>query len=90
MPSYRHHEMGDLFVRLNVAFPEHIDPALIPHLEQALPPRRELQKFPPTIHLEEVDLGELDARQQKTASRQDNDMDDDEEGGEPRVQCANQ
>jgi len=90
MPSYRHHEPGDLFVRLNVAFPDHIDPAKIPLLEQALPPRKPLPTFPKNYHIEEVDLTDLDARQQKVAEKNADGMDEDEDGGEPRVQCANQ
>ncbi len=44
MPSYRHHEMGDLYVNLSVAFPETIDVNNIPLLEKALPPRKALPK----------------------------------------------
>ncbi|KAF8326097.1 uncharacterized protein EI90DRAFT_3071484 [Cantharellus anzutake] len=94
MPSYRHHEMGDLYVNLKVAFPEHIPPAAIPHLEAALPPRRPIQPTPKAKHIEEVELSDLDARQQKEQARRglNGDTDDgmDEDGGEPRVQCANQ
>jgi len=90
MPSYRHHEPGDLFVKFNVSFPDRIDPNLIPYLEQALPPRRPLQAFPKSIMLEEVDLSDMDAKQQRTAERQGDAMDDDDGDGEPRVQCANQ
>jgi len=89
MPSYRHHEPGDLFVRLQVAFPESIDTALIPQLEAALPPRKPVQTFPKNILLEEVELSALDARQQREQARHDDGMDEDEPG-EPRVQCANQ
>ncbi|KAG8996028.1 Type I HSP40 co-chaperone [Tulasnella sp. JGI-2019a] len=91
MPSHRHHEPGDLYVRLNVAFPDHVDPAVIPLFEQALPPRRPLPTLPKNIEVEEVHLTDLDARQQKTAQRAGDDMDEDEGGeGEPRVACANQ
>ncbi len=89
MPSHRHHEPGDLYIKLNVAFPDNMDPALIQHLEAALPPRRPLPTFPKTTILEEVDLSDMDARQQRTSQRQD-DMDEDDEDGQPRVACANQ
>jgi DnaJ family protein A protein 2 len=88
MPSQRHHEPGDLFVKFTVNFPEYIDPAAIPLLERALPPRTEIEKFPKNIHLEEVDLDEPDARS-KANAMSDESMDEDHEG-EPRVQCANQ
>lgn len=89
MPSQRHHEPGDLFLKLHVAFPEHIDPETIPLLEQALPPRKPLPKFEKSVLIEEVSMSDLDARQQREQARTDPDaMDEDE--GEPRVQCAQQ
>jgi DnaJ family protein A protein 2 len=87
MPSQRHHEPGDLYVRFTVLFPESIDPAVIPQLEAALPARPSLPKLAKSTLTEEVDLDEMDARQRKKAERVDA-MDEDE--GEPRVQCANQ
>lgn len=84
MPSYRHHEPGDLFVHFTVKFPEHIDAAAIPELERALPPRRPLDKFPKSYVVDEVELEEADTRQRQRAEP----MDEDEE--QPRVQCANQ
>jgi DnaJ family protein A protein 2 len=88
MPSYRHHDFGDLFVNLHVKFPDHIDPAVIPLLEQALPMREPLPKFPSSIVTEEVELQEMDARQKHNYSKGDA-MDEDEDG-QARVQCANQ
>jgi len=93
MPSQRHHELGDLYVRVKIAFPDFIAPEAIPHLEAALPPRRPPQPTPKATHIEEVDLSDLDARQQKEqAKREMNGGDEamDEDEGEPRVQCANQ
>ncbi|KAG9049420.1 Type I HSP40 co-chaperone [Tulasnella sp. UAMH 9824] len=91
MPSQRHHEMGDLFIRINVKFPDSIDPAAVEYLEKALPPRTPAQTFGANIMVEEVDMSDLDAKQQSRAKKQDGEeMDDDEEGGEPRVQCAQQ
>jgi len=45
MPSQRHHEPGDMYVKLNVRFPEAISAPSIPLLERALPPREPLEKF---------------------------------------------
>ncbi|OSD02739.1 hypothetical protein PYCCODRAFT_1444845 [Trametes coccinea BRFM310] len=87
MPSQRHHEPGDLFVRISVKFPDHIDPELIPLLEKVLPPRQPVEKFPPNLLLEEVTMDEVDQRQRERASGEDA-MDEDED--QPRVQCANQ
>ncbi|KAH7889816.1 hypothetical protein F5I97DRAFT_1847565 [Phlebopus sp. FC_14] len=88
MPSQRHHEPGDLYVKFTVKFPDSIDPSKISFLERALPPRNPLRTFPRNVHLEEVDLEEPDARSRANAMADDA-MDEDHEG-EPRVQCANQ
>ncbi|EPQ58749.1 hypothetical protein GLOTRDRAFT_35434, partial [Gloeophyllum trabeum ATCC 11539] len=88
MPSLRHHEYGDLFIKFSIVFPDHIDPSKIEFLEKALPPRKPLEKFPKNILLEEAELEEVDARRQESMSRGEDMMDEDE--GEPRVQCAQQ
>ena len=84
MPSLRHHEPGDLYVKLAVKFPEHIDPALIHHLEAVLPPRKPME----TIHgdVEEVVLAEPEHRRRPDLNEDSMDEDHDE----PRVQCGNQ
>jgi len=84
MPSQRHHEPGDMYVKVNVKFPESID---IPLLERALPPRQPLKKFDKNVQLEEVNVSEPDARSRR-AHEHDDRMDEDRD--EPRVQCANQ
>jgi len=53
MPSYRHHELGDLYLQINVNFPDTIPEAAFPLLEQALP-RREDHMYPGEGHVEEV------------------------------------
>jgi len=90
MPSQRHHEPGDLFIKLHVVFPDAIEPANLPLLERALPPRKPLPKFDRHTVMEEATLSDLDARQQKEQSRGDPDAMDEDEGGEPRMQCAQQ
>lgn len=91
MPSQRHHEPGDLIIKFSVKFPDSISPDVIPLLEQALPPREPIQKFGKSTLLEEVELVDANAQQQRRAAHADA-MDEDEDGpeGEPRVQCANQ
>lgn len=89
MPSYRHHEMGDLYIRLNVKFPETIDPAVIPKLEAALPPRQPIDTFAKKVHMEECVLEEPNDRQRRNAANGDEMDEDDEEGGRGAgVQCA--
>jgi hypothetical protein len=88
MPSYRHHELGDLYIRINVNFPSTIDPTVIPLLEQALPARNIVQKFNKKIHVDEVTLEEPNDRQKRSAASNGDEMDEDDEDGRPGVQCA--
>ena len=85
MPSQRHHEHGDLFVKLNVKFPDTIELAGISMLERALPPRKPIETFEKNVVLEEATLDDVDTHS-RTAREEA--MDEDHE--EPRVQCANQ
>ena len=86
MPSQRHHEPGDLYVKLRVKFPGSLDQSKVHLLESVLPPRNQVEKFPKSTILEEVELDTPDPRQRERAA--DDAMDEDE--GEPRVQCSNQ
>jgi len=88
MPSYRHHEPGDLYIKFHIKFPEQVDAATITKLEAALPPRNPVEKIPKNTVVDEVALLELDARQQREAQARGDAMDEDED--QPRVQCANQ
>lgn len=91
MPSQRHHEPGDLYVRVNIRFPEALSPESIPHLEAALPPRDPIKPTPKATSTDEVELTDLDARQQKEQQKRDRDGDEEmDEDEQPRVQCANQ
>lgn len=87
MPSQRHHEPGDMYVKLSVAFPDSISPEAIPFLEKALPPRKPLETFGKSTVLDEVQLDNAETRS-RGGMRDPDAMDEDE--GEPRVQCANQ
>ena len=89
MPSQRHHEPGDLYVKFSVKFPESLDPSVIPILEKALPPRKPMETFGKSTLLEEVHLSEPDTRRSGRIHDDDH-MDEDMPQGEPRVQCANQ
>ncbi|KAJ3801428.1 hypothetical protein GGU11DRAFT_769668 [Lentinula aff. detonsa] len=86
MPSHRHHEPGDMYVKLNVVFPDSIALENIQYLEKALPARTPPQTFPNNILIEEVSLQQTDTRSMPR-EYQDDAM---EEDPEPRVQCANQ
>jgi len=90
MPSQRHHEPGDLFIKMHVTFPERMDPEVIPFLEKALPPRKPVQKFDKHTLVEEVSLSDLDARQQREQARGDPDAMEEDDEARPGVQCAQQ
>jgi DnaJ family protein A protein 2 len=90
MPSQRHHELGDLYVRINVRFPDALSPEAIPFLERALPPRDPIKPTPKAALVEDVELLDLDARQQKEQARRAVSGDEMDEDEAPRVQCANQ
>lgn len=88
MPSQRHHEPGDLYVKVDVTFPESINPTAIPLLERALPPRKPLETFQKNIILEEATMEDVASRSGGDGLKDDA-MDEDPDH-EPRVQCANQ
>lgn len=91
MPSYRNHDMGDLILQINVTFPETLDPALLAPLESILPPRPALPTFPKGVHMDEhVDMVAADDRRVRSGGPKGDEMDEDEEGAGPQVQCANQ
>lgn len=87
MPSQRHHDYGDLYVKFTISWPDHIPVEHIPLLERALPPRKGVEAFSQDTIVDEVELENVDPRQRDRAQR-DEPMEEDE--GEPRVQCANQ
>jgi DnaJ family protein A protein 2 len=90
MPNQRHHDLGDLYIKFNVVFPDSLSPDVIPHLEKALPPRTPLPDVPKGYAIDEVDIEELDARQRRNVERRSDDAMDEDEEGQPRVQCQNQ
>jgi DnaJ homolog subfamily A member 2 len=88
MPSQRHHEPGDLYVKITIDFPESINHEAIPLLEKALPPRKPIEIFDKNLTIDEVEMDEVDSSSQARNPLRDDPMDED--GEEPRVQCANQ
>ncbi|ORY81974.1 chaperone protein dnaJ [Protomyces lactucae-debilis] len=93
MPSYRHHEMGNLYIRFAIGFPakDWTTPDKIALLEQVLPPRPKV-KLPKGAHSETCEMEEIDPMQEARAEgRANNGQEDDEDGeGGPGVQCAQQ
>ncbi|KAJ2722200.1 Type I HSP40 co-chaperone [Coemansia sp. Benny D115] len=95
MPSYRHHHMGNMFVKFNVKFPEAnwTSEENIKKLEDILPKRAPLPELPKDAVVEEVVLSALDLRHQRSMRDEDAAMDEDYEDAHqqgPGVQCAQQ
>jgi len=102
MPSYRHHDHGNLYIQFDVKFPEHLggedgtplSPEQIRALESVLPPRKVPESMPPPnamtddFTLESVDPAREQNRARGMASPDEDD--DDMHGGGERVQCASQ
>ena len=95
MPSYRHHDFGNLYVHFEVEFP---DKMAINHenlhlLDQVLPPRLQQHQPPQDGMVEDFDLEDVDPRQQARA-RGATGLDEEDEDGIPagaeRMQCASQ
>ncbi|KAJ8661292.1 chaperone DnaJ [Lichtheimia ornata] len=94
MPTYRHHDFGNLYVKFKIEFPpaNWTDNDTIKKLEGILPPRPSLPTFGDK-HLEEVSMQEADPKQAAKASfahPMDIDEEDEEGQGGPGVQCAQQ
>ena len=85
MPSVRHHVLGDLYIQLTVTFPESLPETAFAQLEAALPARKEAE-FPIDKEVDDVYLEEPDHAKQ--ARRDADAMDEDDEGQQGGVQCA--
>ncbi|KAF2808594.1 DnaJ-domain-containing protein [Mytilinidion resinicola] len=100
MPSYRHHDHGNLYIQFDVKFPEKItgpdDGPMTEEarqaLERILPPRKVDIQPPPDAMTEDFTLDSVDpTREQARARGMAMDDDDDEmHPGAERVQCASQ
>ncbi|KAF9164974.1 Type I HSP40 co-chaperone [Actinomortierella ambigua] len=93
MPTERHHDHGNLYIQFEIEFPAAgwTDPATIEKLRTILPVPQALPDIPKEKHIEEVSLTEMDPRQKARAEQgQQGYQDDDDEGGHPGVQCAQQ
>ena len=101
MPSYRHHDYGNLYIKFEINFPDPIwaqtaAPETLNALRAILPQPDPLQ-IPMNMHVDDAVLSAVDPMQQRRAemgtsgARANGAMDeDDEEGGPHGVQCASQ
>lgn len=99
MPSYRHHDFGNLYIHFNVKFPEHIagpDGASsmteeqIKALESVLPPRMQQPSPPVDAMVDDAELDDVDGAHEDARAHGAAGEDEDEEMGGERVQCASQ
>lgn len=106
MPSYRHHDYGNLYIQFDVKFPTRLGSeaedgtftglteAQIKALESVLPPRTTSDNGPPAdAMVEDFTLEEVDAAREGGRARGmagPEDDDDDMHPGAERVQCASQ
>lgn len=98
MPSYRHHDHGNLYIQFNVKFPEKgwtTDEASFEALRKLLPAPSLQTVPPPDAMTEPADLEDLDNPHQEKVfgGAGAGSMDEDDEDGHPgaeRVQCASQ
>jgi len=94
MPSYRHHDYGNLYIQFDVKFPDKTELQNLELLERVLPARRQQQVAPADSMVEDFDLEDVDPRQQARAHGAAGMGEDDDEDGIPpgaeRMQCASQ
>ena len=103
MPSYRHHDFGNLYIQFDVKFPEKLggpdgEPMSDQQrqaLESVLPPRAPQSVPPPDAMTEDYSLDSIEAgKEGNRAARAATGADDEDEemggAGAERVQCASQ
>jgi DnaJ family protein A protein 2 len=96
MPSPRHHDYGNMYIRFNVKFPEKNwtdDPTAFESLRKILPGPEVLAQPPAEAMTEPADLEDMDSHSQNRVFNSAGGMDEDDEDGHPggeRVQCASQ
>ena len=93
MPSFRHHDFGNLYIQFDVKFPAAEELQNVELLEQVLPPRPRQSQAPADAMTEDFDLEEVDPRGQARAQGAVGGDEDEEDGvphGAERMQCASQ
>lgn len=93
MPSFRHHDFGNLYIQFDVKFPDKTELRNVEQLEQVLPARPQQSQPPGDGMVEDYDLEDVDPRNQARAQGAAGMEDEDEDGipqGAERMQCASQ
>jgi len=93
MPSFRHHDYGNMYIQFDVKFPQAGEMQNLHLLESVLPPRA-IQNSPTgDAMVEDFELEDVDPRGQARAQGAAGLDDEDEDGipqGAERMQCASQ
>jgi len=92
MPSYRHHNFGNMVVKFDIEFPaaNFATQEQMMALEAVLPSRPKLA-IPADANVEEVILADADPSKYSSSGQpMEEDEDEDMHGGAERVQCASQ
>jgi len=90
MPSYRHHDFGNMYIQFTVKFPEKNwtqDPAAFDALRTILPPPSVINVPPTEAVTDPADLEDVEGDSKGFGGDA---MDEDEEPQPDRVQCASQ
>lgn len=93
MPSYRHHDFGNMFIQFAVKFPEKnwtTDPRAFDALRSILPAHITSAAPPDESMTEPADLEDSDLSQQARSGAVDDEDEDGHPAGAERVQCASQ
>ena len=93
MPSFRHHDHGNLYIQFAVKFPDKTEVQNLELLEKVLPKRMQQVTPPNDSMIEDFDLEDVDARghaRAQGAAGMGEDDDDDVPPGAERMQCASQ
>jgi DnaJ family protein A protein 2 len=92
MPSYRHHDYGNMYIQFSVKFPEKgwtQDPAAFDALRKVLPSPELVNTPPAEAMTEPADLEDVDNTARGFGGAMEEDEEHEHHGGE-RVQCASQ
>lgn len=93
MPSFRHHDFGNLYIKFDVKFPEKEQLQNLDLLEKVLPPRAQQNQPPADAMVEDFELQDIDANENSQARAHGGAMDEEDDDvppGAERVQCASQ
>jgi len=102
MPSFRHHDYGNLYIQFDVKFPQRLSapdgessmtPEQVAALESVLPPRIPGSLPPPDAMTDDFQIEDVDPTREGGRARGMNAVDEDEDDMHPgaeRVQCASQ